>query len=666
MSQRELAADPKEQPTSGFHGHGVGVPQHDATSDPPMDDDHGQEHAVEPLDLVRVGIVALAAALVWFRAWEPFATFSVIGVAGVVVGGWPILREAVENIVERRMTMELSMTIALVAALVIGEFFTALVIALFVLIAEILEGLTVARGRTAIANLLEFLPRTASVRRGKAVEEIDVEEIRPGDVVLVRPGGLLPVDGEVIGGHSFVKEAAITGEPVPVEKTRGAVAYAGTINQSGALEVRAERLGRDTTFGRIVDATEEAEHSRAPIQKTADRLAGFLVYFAIGAAILTFLITRDPRSTIAVVIVAGACGIAAGTPLAILGGIGQTASRGSIVKGGLYLELLGRVSDVVLDKTGTLTFGEPRVSAVLPVEGATEAELLEAAAAAESSSEHPIGHAIVGHARGRSVPVRSPDRFQYTPGLGVIVEVDGQQIAAGNRKLLEEVGMASGMPAPLQSTVTEVMVARDGRLLGRIEVADVVRPEAREAIASLRTMGIRTLLLSGDRPEVTEAVGRNLGIDAAEGGLLPEAKLRRIQDMASGAATIAMVGDGVNDAPALAAAHVGVAMGSGTAVARESADVVLIGNDLSRFVETVRIARRTRGVIMQNFTGTLAVDTAGVVLAAFGLLSPLLAAFIHVASEMVFILNSARLLPAASVAPARSLPLRSEGAVVTA
>ena len=249
-------------------------------------EEHG--HGVEWAELVRIGFVALAAAAVWFRLWEPFPRISVIGIAAALIGGYPIFKEAFEDIVERKMTMELSMTIALLSALAIGEFFTALVITGFVLAAEVLEGLTVGRGRRAIQSLLDFLPRTVAVRRNDQVVEVASDQVQVGDTVIVKPGGHIPVDGVVLGGRSFVEEAAITGEAMPVEKSPGDLVYAGTINQSGALEIGAEKLGRDTTFGRIIEAVERAEKSRAPIQKTADRLAGYLVYFALGAAILTF------------------------------------------------------------------------------------------------------------------------------------------------------------------------------------------------------------------------------------------------------------------------------------------------------------------------------------------------------------------------------------------
>src|SRR5579863_8344865 len=367
-----------------------------SSDDASNDDDHG--YSLSWRDINRVLFVAAAAGAMWFlsRSVNPYTI--AIGVICAVVGGFPIFHEAYENITQRRMTMELSMAIAIVAALAIRETFTALVITLFVLVAEILEGLTVGRGRRAIQHLVDLLPNTATVQREGTWQEIGIRDVSLADEVLVRPGSRIPVDGKVVRGQSFVDQAPITGESMPVEKNPGALVYAGTINQSGALEIRIERLGRDTTFGKIIEAVERAEKSRAPIQGIADRLAGYLVYFALGAAVITFLVTHNIRSTISVVIVAGACGIAAGTPLAILGAIGRAAQDGAIIKGGLYLERLAEVDTVLLDKTGTLTYGRPEVMELRPANGVSEAFLLESAAIAESQSEHPVAKAVMGKA----------------------------------------------------------------------------------------------------------------------------------------------------------------------------------------------------------------------------------------------------------------------------
>jgi Cu+-exporting ATPase len=607
---------------------------------------HERDHVLSRVEAARIVLIALAAAAVWFHVWEPFPRVSLIGVVGVLIGGWPIFKEAAENAAARRMTMELSMSIAIIAAAGISQFFTALIITLFVLVAEVLEGMTVSRGRRAIRDLMDFIPRSVTVRGASGIREASTDELRVGDSVLVNPGGLVPIDGTVIGGHSFVDQARITGESMPVEKLAGSVVYAGTINQSGALEIRVERIGRDTSYGRIIEAVEHAERSRAPVQQLADRLAGYLVYFALVAAAITFIVTRDARSTISVIIVAGACGIAAGTPLAILGGIGRSARLGAIIKGGLYLETLGRVNTVVLDKTGTLTFGRTEVRAVVPTAGVSEVEVLDAAASAEMRSEHPLGKAIINLALAKNRSLHEPERFDYVPGRGITALVDGVTILVGNRGLLSDHSIeVPGNFAASGDTSSEVFVARDGRLLGAIVVADTVRPEAKRAIEVLNRIGVRSVLLTGDTRPVAEMVARELGISEVEADLFPEMKLARIKSLVATGRVVAMVGDGINDAPALAEASVGVAMGSGTDVARESADVVLLGNDLLKFTETLAIARWTRRIIWWNFAGTLGVDMVGIALASVGLLSPTLAAFIHVTSELAFILNSARLLP---------------------
>jgi Cu+-exporting ATPase len=620
-----------------------------------------REHVLSAVEAARIIFVALAAVTVWLHLWEPLPSVSLIGILGVLIGGWPIFKEAAENIAARRMTMELSMSIALVAAACISQYLTALIITLFVLLAEVLEGMTVSRGRRAIRELLDFLPRSVTVRGPAGIREASTDEVRVGDSVLVNPGGLVPVDGIVISGHSFVDQARITGESMPVEKLPGSPAYAGTINQSGALEIRVERIGRDTSYGRIIEAVEQAERSRAPVQQLADRLSGYLVYFALGAALITFIVTRDARSTISVIIVAGACGIAAGTPLAILGGIGRAARLGAIIKGGLYLETLGRIDTVVLDKTGTLTFGQVEVQAIIPANGTSQDEVLDSAASAEMRSEHPLGKAIVSYAMAKNRSINEPERFDYAPGRGITAGLDGATILVGNSALLTDSGIEIPRNfAALTDASSKVFIARSGRFLGAITIADTVRPEARRAIETLHSMSIRSILLTGDTAQVAASVARDLGISEVEADLLPEAKLARIRSLVAAGRIVAMVGDGINDAPALAEANVGVAMGSGTDVARESADIVLLGNDLVKFAETVAIARWTRRIIWWNFAGTLTVDAIGMALASVGLLNPTLAAFIHVTSELAFILNSARLLPRTQSAANAELPLASE------
>jgi len=546
------------------------------------------------VDGARIAFVGVCILLSWARLGSAWFGFDVVGLVGVIVGAYPILREAVTALAARRMTMELSMSIALVAALAIGEVFTALVIVFFVLIAEALEHLSVERVRGSVRDLVDLLPSRVAVRRDGQVRDLPIDQLQLGDQIITKPGGRIPVDGVVTTGHSFVDQSSITGESMPAEKVPGSQVYAGTINQSGALEIRAVKLGRETTFGKIIQAIEQAEQSQAPVQKLADRLAGYLVYCALAAAAVTFLVTRDLRSTISVVIVAGACGVAVGTPLAIFAAISRAARQRAIVKGGRYMEALGKVDTVVLeggrymealgkvdtvvlDKTGTVTFGNPEVTALRPVPGVAPRDLLAAAAIAERPSEHPLARAMLRKARDSALPAQEPDEFNSFPGKGVRGVVGSEAILVGSRAFLEEHGLQIGPNGVAGTRGAEVFVARGPHFLGTLAVEDTLRPEAIQAVSALRRMGLRTILLTGDTPEIARPIATALGVDEFAAELLPDQKLARVRTLLGRGKTVAMVGDGVNDAPALMQASVGIAMGSGTDVAQESATVVLLG-----------------------------------------------------------------------------------------
>jgi len=629
------------------HGHSH---EHDHDEHDHDHDEHGHDHHHETGvgEYIRLGLMAVVIISSLTGWWKGYMTRDWLAFAATLIGGFPIYAEAWENIRKRRMTMELSMSLALVAALCIGQFLTALVIAFFVLFAELVEGYTVGGGRRAIQKLIDSLPRQVTVRRDGQERELATHEVARGETVIIRPGERIPADGDVIKGHSFVDQASITGESLPVEKVQGSKVFAGTINKDGVLEVRVEKIGRDTTFGKIIEIVEQAEKSRAPVQRIADRLAAGLVYFAFGAAVLTFLVTRNLTSTIAVIIVAGACGVAAGTPLAVLAGIGSAARRGIIIKGGLYLEQLSRIDTVVLDKTGTLTLGVPEVTSVRTLNGAGEDEVLQTAAIAEQHSEHPLGEAIVRRARQRNLSLREYAKLRYSPGKGVACEDNGSEILVGSRALFEEQGVNVPVDFKESTTATSaghttVLVGRNKQIIGAVTLADQLRVEAKQAVNELKRAGYRTLLLTGDSSDTAKTIGDALGVHEAIGDLLPHQKVEKIRELLQRGSKVVMVGDGVNDAPALAEATVGVAMGQGTDVALETAHITLMTSDLSRLVEVLAIGKRCYRVIMFNFWGTILVDTAGIVLAFFGMLAPIVAALIHVGSELAFILNSARL-----------------------
>jgi heavy metal translocating P-type ATPase len=580
--------------------------------------------------------LAVALGLTW-----PWPRVPVIALIGLIVGCWPILLEAFEDARERRMSMELSMLIAIVAAAAIGEWVTALLITTFVLAAEILEDLAMDRGRDALTDIMAFLPETVRVRRNGDTVTVPLGEVAPGQIVVVAPGGRIPVDGFVVAGESTVDQSRITGESLPVDVATGSEVFAGSINQIGAVEVRAEKVGAASSYGRIVEAVRQAQESKPPAQRLADRLASWLVYLALGGAVITYLMTRNITATIAVVVVAGACGVVAGTPLAVIAAIARIARSGAFIKDGAHLEALSTVDTVVFDKTGTLTTGTPAVIGMHTAEGMTDDELLILTAAAEAYSEHPLGQAIVAHARELGRSVRPAQDFAYRPGLGVTATVAGKTVAAGSRALV------TGAPREIEARgiTTGVHVGIDGSYAGTILLADTIRASAKRTVAELHRRGLRTLIITGDQEVTARAVATELGIDHVRAGLLPDQKLAAIDAERAAGHKLAMVGDGVNDAPALARADVGIAMGSGTDIARESADVVLTGSDLDDLAHTVHVARRARRIVMFNFAGTIAVDLVGICLAAYGLLSPVVAALVHVGSETAFILNSARLIP---------------------
>ena len=639
---------------------------------------------IERSDILRIAVVGLAVLGAWVAGatGTPGWAVGAVGAAALLVGCWPLVVEAVGDLRERRMSMELSMLLAIVAAAAIGEWVTALAVTVFALCAEVLEDLSMDRGRDALTDLMSFLPQTARVVTGPhtdEVSEVPLDEVRPGQVIALSPGGRVPVDGVVRTGRADVDQSRITGEALPVQVGPGDRVPAGSITR-GALELEVERVGEDSSYGRIVAAVRHAQSSRAPVQRLADRLAARIVYLALAAALITFLTTRDVRATISVIIVAGACGVAAGTPLAVLAAIARAARCGAFVKDGTHLEQLSTVDTVVLDKTGTLTVGAPRVVSVTPVEsvaqpGAGEAEILALAAAAEWNSEHPIGRAIHTEAAVRDLTVPVPDDVAYSPGAGVSARVDGRRITVGRREDQEGRDRARTRPASddthdatdadgatdaVSSTASDfesdpeapaatsvVEVRADGRLLGTIALADRLRQGAATAVRDLSDMGLEVLMLTGDSPASARHVARVLGMaeEQVRAGLLPTDKEKVIDSLRRAGKCVAMVGDGVNDAPALSAADVGVAMGTGTDVAREAGDVVLVGSAPADLVETVRVARRARRIIMVNFVGTVVVDVVGMIAAGLGLLGPVAAALVHVVSESAFILNSARLVP---------------------
>jgi heavy metal translocating P-type ATPase len=615
-----------------------------------LDGDSSFDEVLAPLHHGRrIGVIAamaVAAAASFFGLWQWLALpTDAIGLVATLVGGWPIWLEAWGAIRQRQINMEITMAMGVVAALVVGQFATAAVIVSFTLFSMYLEDLTKSRGKRALEALLRAAPDTATVMRGGRWIDGPAAGVRSGERVLVRSGAAIPVDGRVLGGTSSVNEAAITGEPFAREKRAGDLVFAGTTNGNGTLELEALRSGTDTTFARIVRLVREAGERRGATQRLADRIAQGIVYIVLCVALVTWFVTREPLTVVSVILVAGACGVAAGTPLAILATIARNARRGVILRGGETVEWLARIDTVVFDKTGTLTLGEPIVERVVTFGGRDQKEFIASVAALEQGSDHPIARAVVR----AHPPAAVAAGVQYVAGRGVAGEIAGARISVGNGAFLEERGVAV---TPEARQLVEqanadgklvVLGAIGGTLAGAVVLSDELRPEAVSSLERMRTAGLQLVMLTGDRETPALEIARRVGIGEVHARLLPEDKLKLVQRLKSSGRRVCFVGDGINDAPALAEAHVGAALRSGTEAALETADILLMNNDLSRLSDALFESRRAQGVILFNFAGTLTVDLAGIALAALGLLGPLAAALVHVGSELAFILNSARL-----------------------
>ncbi|XXX75927.1 heavy metal translocating P-type ATPase [Sorangium sp. So ce134] len=536
----------------------------------------------------------------------------------------------------------------------------------FVLLGKLLETRARKRLTDAVRGLVALQPKTARRLRGDVEEEIPAAALSPGDVVRVRPGERMPSDGEVVSGASAVDESMLTGEGLPVDKVAGAAVFGGTLNQSGQLAVRITKTGAGTALARIVEAVEQAQGSKAPIARLADTVSGVFVPVVLGIAALAFVAwaAADPSATgfaaaverfVAVLVIACPCALGLATPAAVAVGTGRGAELGVLVKGGAALEAASRVDTVLVDKTGTLTAGRPQLAAVKPLADASEDELLRLVGSAELGSEHPVAKALVEGARARGLPLAAPEGFRADAGRGVAVRVEGREVRIGTARYLAELGIDA---APLEELAqglarrgnTPSFVAVDGRLAGLVAVADLPTPEAREAVAALHRLGVRVAMVTGDREATARAVAQQLGIDEVFAEVRPEDKARIVREARERGRVVAMVGDGINDAPALAGAHVGIAVASGTDIAVAAADVALLRGGIAALPTALGLARATLRTIRQNLFWAFVYNVIGIPIAAGALypmtgwlLSPVLASAAMSLSSVSVLLSSLRL-----------------------
>jgi Cd2+/Zn2+-exporting ATPase/Cu+-exporting ATPase len=584
-----------------------------------------------------------------------------LALPAVLAGGYPIFRNVVRALRNRSVTSHALMTLGIVGAIVIGQYAAAAVIVFFMRLADFIEGYTTERSRQAIKELLNLTPETAHVERGGVEVAVSADDVARGEIVLLKSGERIPVDGVVVEGQASVNQAPITGESVPVGKGPGDQVFAATICDRGALRVRTERVGRDTTFGQIVRLVEEAEAARAPVQRFADRFTAYYIPLVVMIAALTYFVTGSATASVATVLVSCSCAIAMATPITVLAAVGRSARRGIVIKGGRYLEALAKVDTVVMDKTGTLTIGRPEVTDVVPYEAA-EDDIVRLAASLERRSEHPLAGGIVREARRRHLQLGEPQDFAVYPGEGVAGRLDEAPIQCGTERFMSRLGVTLPGAARDQAHAlasdgkSVVLLARGGRVSGLIALADTLRPEVPSALDALRALGVRhLLLLTGDRRQVAQAVASRLGLEF-EADVLPEGKIDVIRGLQRAGRVVAMIGDGINDAPALAQADAGIAMGvAGTDAAIEAAHVALMADDWSAVPEAVRIGRRAFRTIKQNLWFTAGYNVVGMVLAATGWLPPIAAAAAQSLPDVAVMLNSSRLfVRSASATPTDS------------
>jgi len=596
----------------------------------------------------------MTLALSWILGWMKFGPSTLptgFAIASLVLGGYPIVKSAIKALLIPDLNVDILVSVAAISATVVQAYQEAATVIFIMLLGEFLEHLTVGKTRKAIASLIQLSPKTAWVRREDKEVQIPIEEVKTKEVVIVKPGERVPVDGKIISGCGSINQSTLTGESIPVEKGVGDRVYCGTINESGSCEIETTQVAEDTKLAQIKRLILEAQAEKSPTQRVMDRFARYFIPAILLIAFATFLITGDPIRAITILIVACPCALVLGTPTAVVAAIGNAARQGILIKGGVFLEQMGRLKTLLMDKTGTLTHGRPKVVEIKALDGMDEKEVLYWAAIAEKRSEHPLARAIQEKAEETGLHIPHPESFENFRGKGVKAQWNSKTIILGSSEMLKGEGIeilesAKELLKSKESQgMTSLFVTLDNRLLGILSIADTLREGAKEAIDKIREQGVSEIwMLTGDSELVADRIGKQLGI-RYEAKLLPEEKVMRVKEWKKQGQTVAMVGDGVNDAPALAAADIGIAMGAvGTDVAIETADIALMTDDLKKISTVIRLSRKALRVIKENLVFAIVFNTVLVVLSAQGWVSMILGAVMHQASSLLVILSSMRLL----------------------
>jgi len=567
------------------------------------------------------------------------------------IGGLPIVYGAMRGLLRKDFNVGGLVSVAVIATLVVGEYLAGAIVVFIMLFGELLENMTVAKTGNAIRRLMDLKPKTARVRRDGREVELPIEQVAPGDIVLVKPGERIPVDGVVLSGQASVDQSALTGESIPVEISKGSDVYEGTFNQLGGLEIKTSKTGEATTLAHIITLVKDAQGSKAPVQRVADKFAKYFTPGIIVVCAITYFVTHDILRAVTVLIIACPCALVLATPTAVIASIGNAARRGILVKGGLALEAAGRVKAIVFDKTGTLTRGKPEVSEVKSFGELDEHEVVRQAATAEKFSEHPLAQAVLRKAEVLGLDVPDPTNFEAVPGHGVVASLGDTKLVLGNRKLLasHQVKFSSVDEAYVTGKESAgescLLLATNGEYSGAICVADVIRKETRETIASLKQMGIVTHMLTGDNPRTAQAIASQAGIDNFAAEQLPQDKVAAVLKLKQ-QHSVAVVGDGINDAPALAAADVGIAMGSiGSDAAIEAADIALLRDNVEQIPYVIKLGdKMIRTIRMNIYAFALVFNIIAMFFGAMGWVGPVMGAVLHNVGSVFVVGNSALLI----------------------
>ncbi len=614
--------------------------------------EHEHEHAPIRLWQTLVGIIFVVNAFIVDWLFEQgHIVSSVSAFVGAVILGYPIVLTGIRDVYRGILSINELVSIAVLAAFASGDYKTAGVVAFFMLMGEIVETRTAEGARASIESLIRITPTKARrILPNGQEEEVPVTQLNPGDLIRIRPGDNVPADGVIVNGEGSFNQATITGESLPVDKKPGDEVFAGTQNLTGALEVRVTRAGEDTTLGRVRELILAAQKTKLPIMKIVDQYMGFYTPLVLVIGALVWAFTRDLNRVISVLVVACPCAFILATPTAMVAALSAAARLGILIKNVADIELAARINAFVFDKTRTITTGDLAVSRLAPAPDTKPAELLRTAASAEKYSNHPTAKALLALAEEVGIPLLEPKDFAETAGLGVKARVNGSTVLVGRAQWLRNNGIDGDLMKSVDLNEAEgwslIFVARDGRCIGWIGLEDKTRPEAKEALAELKQAGVRRIaMFSGDRQAVTSRVAREIGCEEAKGDCLPQDKVEFVRSFKTKGYRVAVVGDGVNDAPALAAGDMGIAMGAaGSEVAIHSATIALMNNDLKRLPFLVKLSRSTRAVINQNFLFGVFFIIGGLTLASFGYLNPIVAAVLHNVGSLIVIFNSARLV----------------------